>query len=155
MSCARARISVSRKSAAPAAMSREHSTFGVNYIDEEATARQRANWEAAAANPEEEIEECEYLFVSLEEATYPPADVAGHEMVIERLLTSKPKVTIAGVKYASSYEDDIGSTLYFDRTALRRVADAHARELDELELAPDEELEAPPVCVTSKRLCVR
>ena len=56
-------------------------------------------------------------------------------------------------RYGASWDDDIGSTLYFDRAKLKRVADAQDRELSELTMRQSEE--QPLACVTSKRLRLR
>ena len=56
-------------------------------------------------------------------------------------------------RYGASWDDDIGSTLYFERAKLKRVADAQDRELSELTMRQSEE--QPLACVTSKRLRLR
>ena len=103
---------------------------------------------------EEGEEETEYLFVSLEDVMGGEKDVAwASELMIEGLLTATPKVTIANITYAAEYDDDVGSTFYFDRAALQRVNDAHYRELSELALDPGAD-EDPLHCVTSRRMRV-
>ena len=59
----------------------------------------------------------------------------------------------APLRYGASWDDDIGSTLYFERAKLKRVADAQDRELSELTMRQSEE--QPLACVTSKRLRLR
>ena len=59
-------------------------------------------------------------------------------------------MVLAGQSYSGRYDEDVGSTLFFDRAALKRIADAQSREAAELSLkqADEEAL----VCVTSKRI---
>ena len=67
-------------------------------------------------------EEYEYVFVNLEDVYSGHQDLASaSEIVIEGLLTDKPKVTVANITYAGEYDDDLGSTMYFDRASLQRV----------------------------------
>ena len=47
-------------------------------------------------------------------------------------------MTIGGVPYVGEYDEDIGSTLYFDRSRLQQVADVHAAAE-----APAHRLDAP------------
>lgn len=96
-------------------------------------------------------EEYEYVFVNLEDVYSGHQDLASaSEIVIEGLLTDKPKVTVANITYAGEYDDDLGSTMYFDRASLQRVEQTHRREVSELSLTPHDE--EPLVCMTSKRL---
>ena len=103
---------------------------------------------------EEGEEETEYIFVSLEDVMGGEKDIAwATELMIEGLLTDKPKVTLANITYAAEWDDDVGSTMYFDRAALKRIEEAHQREVRELTLdfGADED---PLECVTSRRLRV-
>ena len=53
-----------------------------------------------------------------------------------------------------TYEEDVGSTLVFDRSKLKRAAEAHDRALRDL-VFEDADAEQPLVCVTAKRLRLR
>ena len=54
-----------------------------------------------------------------------------------------------------TYEEDIGSTLIFDRSKLKRAAEAHDRALRDLVFEEAEDEQRPLVCVTTKRLRLR
>ena len=73
------------------------------------------------------------------------------EIAIEGLLGEKPKLVVDGVPYRTEWDDDIGSTLYFDKTTLKRIHDEEKREIETLTLV-DTSHEKPLVSVTSKRL---
>ena len=73
------------------------------------------------------------------------------EIILEGLLTDAPRVTIGGVPYVGEYDEDIGSTLYFDRSRLQQVADGQDRALNELRERPADDEQAL-VAVSSKRL---
>ena len=103
----------------------------------------------AAADAEEETE---YVFVSLEGAPEAQGDFDNEEeIILEGLLTDAPRVTIGGVPYVGEYDEDIGSTLYFDRSRLQQVADGQDRALNELRERPADDEQAL-VAVSSKRL---
>jgi hypothetical protein len=103
---------------------------------------------AAAAGCGAEEEEHEYLFVSLEGV--PESLYGAEDIFLEGLLTETPRVTVGDTQYSATFDDDVGSTLFFDRAALKRVADAQDRSLSELRVLPVDE--RPLTCVTSKRL---
>ena len=67
------------------------------------------------------------------------------------LLSETPKATIGGHKFHDTFDDDIGSTLAFNRASLKRLAGTSAREGRGLVLERRSD-ENPLVCVTSKRL---
>ena len=54
-----------------------------------------------------------------------------------------------------TYEEDIGSTLIFDRTKLKRAAEAHDRALRDLVFEEADDEQRPLVCVTTRRLRLR
>ena len=96
-------------------------------------------------------EETEYLFVSLEGLRHAHEELAKEdELVLENLLSEEPSITLGGMTFAAVYDEDIGSTMYFDRAALDRVAETAQREVRELRIYPNDE--KPLVAVTSKRL---
>ena len=70
------------------------------------------------------------------------------------LLTDAPRLTIGGQSYSGTYDEDIGSTMIFDRALLKRMADAQNREAKEL-TSQDAGEEDPLLCVTTKRLRVK
>jgi hypothetical protein len=102
---------------------------------------------------EEEDEEAdeEYIFVSLEGVDTTPASLNG-TLVIEGLLTNAPTITIGAKRYRGAFSEDVGSTLFFDRAALKGVADAQDRASRESTLGKANM--DPLVCVTVKRLCL-
>ena len=107
--------------------------------------------EAAAASsdqPQEEEEEIEYIFVSLEGSDATPRD----EIAIDNILSDAPTVTVSGRSFTARFDEDLGSTLYFDRSSLKRAADAEEHEAAELELEGSADRDPSLVCVTSKRL---
>ena len=120
------------------------------FIDEVATAQAAA----AAAASEPPDEEVEYIFVSLEGVAGAQEDLArGGELIVEGLLSGEPRGTVGGITYRGAFDEDLGSTLFFDRAALKRIADSQSSEVSTLTLAAEQE--EPLVCVTSKRLRVR
>lgn len=68
------------------------------------------------------------------------------------LLTAAPRVTVGGQTYQGTYDEDIGSTMVFDRASLKRMANAQSREARELTPQDAAEEERPLMCVTTKRL---
>jgi hypothetical protein len=71
--------------------------------------------------------------------------------LLQGLLTSSPKVSVGGQAFRGSFDEDIGSTLLFDRRALKRMAETEELEAKELTLQPAD-TEHPLVCITTKRL---
>ena len=104
---------------------------------------------SSAAIEEEEEEEIEYVFVSLEGVSNA---VPSGEIAIDGILSDAPTVTVGGRSFTARFDEDLGSTLYFDRGSLKRAADAEDQEAAELELDGSASRETPLVCVTSKRL---
>ena len=76
------------------------------------------------------------------------------EHVPQALDTAAPTIQLGEHLLRGTYDEDIGSTLVFDRSKLKRAAEAHDRALRDLvfEEANDEQ---PLVCVTTKRLRLR
>ena len=108
-----------------------------------------------ARSDAEEEEEVEYVFVSLEGLPKAAESLAsGAELLIEGLLTEAPRVEVGGRAYRAAFDEDIGSTMFFNCSSLKRVADVKEREASDLTLLRQEKLEDPLVCVTSKRLCL-
>ena len=60
-------------------------------------------------------------------------------------------MSLGGQTYQGTFDEDIGSTMLFDRGSLKRLADAHMHETRDLALAPTDG-EEPLVCITTKRL---
>ena len=67
------------------------------------------------------------------------------------LLTSTPKVHVGGQVFHGSFDEDVGSTLLFDRASLKRMAEREELEAKELTLRATDE-EQPLVCISTKRL---
>lgn len=101
----------------------------------------------------EDEHEVEYLFVSFEDADPPPVFHEGASLTLEGLLTAAPTATIGGQRFAGTFDDDIGSTLFFDRNALKRASDVEAYEVSNVATAPPASDHTPElVCITTKRL---
>lgn len=106
-----------------------------------------------------------------------PADASAARTVPQGLDSSAPHVTLGRRIFRATYDEDVGSTLVFDRSRLKRSAEVHARERKGLSSSgpgalslpaalpstqrvptPDDPRrparagEPPLVCVTSKRL---
>ena len=102
----------------------------------------------------EEEEEVEYVFVSFEGVRPQSSEpLVGSSLVIDNIHTDNPTISIRGDTYHGRFEEDLGSTLFFDRSSLKRVADAQRREVRDLVLERTDE--KPLVCVATKRLCLR
>ena len=99
----------------------------------------------------EETEETEYIFVSLEGLDVPATALSG-PLTIEGLLTDTPSVTVGNKRYRGQFDEDIGSTLLFDKQTLKRAADAQDRVSRDLTLERTDE--EPLVCITSRRLAL-
>lgn len=67
------------------------------------------------------------------------------------LLTEAPTLRLGSETYRGTFDEDVGSTMIFDRGSLKRLTDAHLHETRDLTLAPNGS-EEPLVCVTTKRL---
>jgi hypothetical protein len=97
--------------------------------------------------------EVEYVFVSLEGVR--PAlsqPLAGAPLTVEGLHTAAPTLSVGNQVFRGRFREDLGSTLFFDRSSLKTIADAQTREARDLVL--EETDEEPLVCVTTKRLCL-
>ena len=74
------------------------------------------------------------------------------EVVLHDLHTSTPTLQIGEKAHPAEFAEDVGSTLVFDRAALRRIAESGS----ESEQRRPEQRRRPPqdslVCVTTKRL---
>ena len=98
------------------------------------------------AEEDEEI----FIFVSLEGVG---EALPLNEIAVDGLLTDNPKIAFGGRSFPGIFDEDVGSTMFFDRAKLKRTADAQTRETNALSLAPSDE--APPlVAITAKRLRV-
>ena len=86
------------------------------------------------------------------------ADYSPHIVVWQDLETDAPGATLGHRLFRASFDEDVGSTLLFDRAALKRVA---ADPVDPPSDGPPAENGAPAeddqtlVCVTTKRLKFR
>ena len=58
---------------------------------------------------------------------------------------------IGGRLFHGTFDEDIGSTLLFDRASLKRMAEAEVREASDLTMQSTAD-EQPLACVTTKRL---
>lgn len=145
-------------------------TSGLDDALQKLSARYAAASPAAARDVEEEEEEVEYVLLSVEGGSQAPlaGDVTlevrrrrtrAHRSSLtetarthpQGLLTDAPRVTIGNTAYQGTFDEDVGSTMLFDRSSLKRLADAQVRESRDLTLAPTNS-EQPLVCVTTKRL---
>ena len=72
----------------------------------------------------------------------------------QALDTAAPTIQLGEHVLRGTYEEDIGSTLIFDRSKLKRAAEAHDRALRDLVFEETND-EQPLVCVTTKRLRLR
>ena len=105
---------------------------------------------ASSLPPPEVEEECSYLFVSLEGVSEPYGEIA-----IDGILSDQPTVMLRdGRTLTGTFDEDVGSTMYFCRQALKRAADAQANERDGLVVAADCVASGNQslVAITSKRL---
>ena len=73
----------------------------------------------------------------------------------QALDTAAPTIQLGEHVLHGTYEEDIGSTLIFDRSKLKRAAEAHDRALRDLVFEEIEDEQRPLVCVTTKRLRLR
>ena len=73
----------------------------------------------------------------------------------QALDTAAPTIQLGEHVLRGTYEEDIGSTLIFDRSKLKRAAEAHDRALRDLVFEEVEDEQRPLVCVTTKRLRLR
>lgn len=98
-------------------------------------------------------EDVEYVFVSLEDLPRSAQEdlTNAGELVLSGLLSDRPTCTIGGITYGATFDEDIGSTFYFDRASLQRLDELERRQVDELRIL-DMSGEAPLRAVTSKRL---
>ena len=76
------------------------------------------------------------------------------EHVPQALDTAAPTIQLGEHLLRGTYDEDIGSTLVFDRSKLKRAAEAHDRALRDLVFEETND-EQPLVCVTTKRLRLR
>lgn len=112
-----------------------------------------AQADAAAAAGDEE-EHVEYCFISFEGLPGAEADLQlEKEIIVEGMLTEEPRVTLGGITHNCVFDEDVGSTFYFEAESLARVAEAEATELEEMRLVNHNE--QPLLAVTSKRMRLR
>lgn len=71
--------------------------------------------------------------------------------VLQDLFTAKPFVSVGGQTFRGTYDEEIGSCLFFDRDSLKRISDAQRREARDLEIQQTAD-EQPLVRITTKRL---
>ena len=140
----------------------------------------RADRESGGEEGEGEGEEEVYVLLNFSSAELPPGvelrgdlaiDVCGapprsrpsprlaHARCLsfgtQALDTAAPTIQLGEHVLRGTYEEDIGSTLIFDRSKLKRAAEAHDRALRDLVFEEIEDEQRPLVCVTTKRLRLR
>ena len=100
---------------------------------------------AAAAASDDDVQ---YVLLELPRGRDSPTLQEGEkEIVLQDLHTSEPTLRIGGQTHPAEFVEDVGSTLVFDRKALRHIAESGS-EPEQRRRPPQESL----VCVTTKRL---
>ena len=110
--------------------------------------------------PPEEDEEVQYVLVDFSESRLPPetlrAFLTSREHAFDNMLTPHPTITVGDTSVIGTVDEDLGSTMVFDREALKRIADRRDAEVDDLGAGEGDggaaALEDPLVAVTTKRI---
>jgi len=131
-----------------------------------------------AADENEDDEEEVYLLLDFCGAELPPGTELRGNLVIEVRLrrharawratnaqarpplpqdldSAAPSVQLGSHVLRGTYDEDVGSTLLFDRASLKRTAESHERALRDLIFEEPRPGDEPLVCVTAKRLRLR
>lgn len=116
---------------------------------------EEAGEEAGEEEGEGEEEEEVYVLLDFSSAELPPGVELRGDLAIDALDTAAPTIQLGEHVLRGTYEEDIGSTLIFDRSKLKRAAEAHDRALRDLVFEEIEDEQRPLVCVTTKRLRLR
>ena len=110
--------------------------------------------------PPEEDEEVQYVLVDFSESRLAPetlrAFLTSREHAFDNMLTPHPTITVGDTSVIGTVDEDLGSTMVFDREALKRIADRRDAEVDDLGAGEGDggaaALEDPLVAVTTKRI---
>ena len=110
--------------------------------------------------PPEEDEEVQYVLVDFSESRLPPetlrAFLTSREHAFDNMLTPHPTITVGDTSVIGTVDEDLGSTMVFDRDTLKRIADRRDAEVDDLGAGEGDggaaALEDPLVAVTTKRI---
>lgn len=78
--------------------------------------------------------------------------MSGSHRLSQDLDSAAPSLQLGSHLLRGTYDEDVGSTLLFDRASLKRTAESHERALRDLIFEEPQSGDEPLVCVTAKRL---